>query len=178
MNASCKRFFGTMLLILACFVMKPNPAAAQTPSPVVVTNATTKPVPTKDVDNAGRAPFTLACSTTSFTLAAQAACSLGTVPTGKRFVIEMVDGKFTLATGTKPVSVGLQVVTAGTIRGHFFPATFLGNSVFFNRDFFVVNQPVRLYADAGTSPSFNVTISNTTSGQVGLSASGYLVTIP
>jgi hypothetical protein len=90
----------------------------------------------------------------------------------------MIDGKFVVATGTKPISIGLQVVTAGTSRAHFFPATFLGNSAFFNGDYFVVNQQVRLYADAGTSPFFIVTISNTTSGQVGLNASGYLVTIP
>src|SRR2546421_253029 len=106
MNACCKRFFGTTLLILACVVMKPNTAAAQTPTPVVVTNATTKP------------------------------------------------------------------------RDHFFPATFQGNSVNFGGDYFTVNQPTRLYADAGTSSVFSITISNTTAGSIELTVSGYLVTIP
>lgn len=133
----------------------------------------------QDVNTPGLQPFHASCTTSTFDSSGRASCTFATpVPSGKRLVIETISGDLDLATGTSPVEILLQGVSGGTGWETLFPATFQGSSAFFFGDHYAVNQLVRLYADAGTAPFFNLTISNTTAGFVDLEASGYLINTP
>jgi hypothetical protein len=133
----------------------------------------------RDADNPALQPFITECSTGVFDFAGRGSCTLAMVPNGKRFVIETISGSLQLGTGIKPISIDLQVVSGAAAADNFFPATFQGNSAFFTGDFYTVYQAVRLYANAGTTPFFNLTLSNGTPVAVGeLTAAGYLVNVP
>jgi len=151
------------------------------PSSIGVQNAkdlSSLPIPLlqQDTDNPARQPFTLECTISTFDTSGKGFCLLDPIPTGKRFVIEAVSGGVTTTPGIKPIQLNLQVNTAGTFRDYFFSATFQGTSSFFG-DSFVVYQPVRIYADGGSTSVFNVTMSNTISTLFELVVSGYLISV-
>lgn len=133
----------------------------------------------RDVDQPALQPFSTECSTGAFDSSGRGSCTLATVPSGKRFVIETISGSLQLGTGIKPISIDLQVISAGIDHDNIFPATFQGNSAFFTGDYWTVYEPTRLYADAGTTPFFNLTLSNASPiGSGFITAAGYLVNVP
>lgn len=135
------------------------------------------PLLQQDTDNPARQPFTQECTVSTLDTAGRGFCSLDTVPTGKRFIIETVSGGLNTTPGIKPTQISLQVNTTGTVRAYFFSATFRGNSSFFG-DSFVVNQPVRIYADSSTTSVFNVTMSSPAPCAFDFVISGYLISVP
>jgi hypothetical protein len=90
-------------LFLALCIMAPAAGYSQTtkpPADVKVTNSSAEPVPTRDVDNSARQPFTVGL--VSFNN------NTFQVPAGKRLVIEYVSGRGVLVQGLTYVQVALQ----------------------------------------------------------------------
>jgi hypothetical protein len=150
--------FATTLgvLTLALVVLNTSPVHAQASLPVRVTNTPTvtvgntsaTPLPVRNLDHPARQPFAQECFTiTSNSL--EVDCFLGSVPSGKRWVIETVSAHITVDPPVTPYAVNLQLQGPG------------------------------LYADSGNAPvlvihtsgSFATAITNFT-------AAGYLVDLP
>jgi len=199
---------GAAVLTAVLFSMPARPAVAQHVAPVTVANV---PLPTtvtntpsvtisgspavsvgngsaaplfvQNVDDPSRQPFARGCVINSFSGAGLGSCSFENVPAGKRWVIESMSGQFTVDAGVKPVSIDVQLCSAGYATDNFFPAVLQGNSAFFFGDNFTVNQPVRLYSDnvggCHGSTFVNAEMSNATpSGFAEFILSGYLVNVP
>jgi hypothetical protein len=179
-----------MLLVVPGPVFAPGPpvglsgqvTVTNTPLPVSLSNTSSTPLFVQDVNNPDFQPFAQECVADTFDSCGRASCSFGAVPAGKRFVIDTVSGELQIASGTKPISINMQVCAAGNATDNFFPAVFQGSSSCFTGDFFTVNQRVRLYADntggCHNPPFVNVTISDGTTGTATFVASGYLVNVP
>ena len=191
----------TTLAVVFSIVPAPKVAAeriaavtvANTPLPVSVINTSlpitiagnsaATPLFVVDVNNPAQRPFSTDCVADTFDPFGRGSCTLGAVPAGKRFVIEMITGQLQLDAGAKPVSVHLQACAAGTSWDHFFPSIPQGSTPFFFGDNYTVTQQVRLYADntggcSGNAPFFNMVLSSGTDAFATFTASGYLINVP
>jgi len=142
------------------------------------------PVLVQDVNNPAFQPYATECSGRTNPASGQIfPCFLGTVPAGKRFVIESISGTVMMRPGTKPTSIRLLNSTNGRITNNYFPATFQNsvmdqNNIYIG-DSFTVNQSVRLYVDAGYNPQVVISSSGFISMETcDITVSGYLVNVP
>lgn len=143
----------------------------------------------EDVNGPALQPFAMECNAGPFQSSGNGVCPLTSVPAGKRFVIATVSGQLALSSGTKPISIGLQVCSNGKVTDNYFTASFQGNSSFFTGDYYSVSQPVVLYHDntggcsAAGAPVLNITAGNPNSGanltmSTGeFTLSGYLINV-
>jgi hypothetical protein len=99
-------------------------------------------------------------------------CSLQTIPSGKRLVIQEFDAYGNLEGGLKPVSIRL---LPGNIF-HYFTATFMGTRG--GADYFATHQETRLYVASNTTPSCAVALSSTSNEIYYCELSGFLVDVP
>jgi hypothetical protein len=142
---------------------------------VSFSNTGTTPLYIRDVDNPAHTPFlgTLFCLVPAGSVSCDASFS---VPSGSELVIESVSARADLASGERAV-VELNVTTNGVTSLFIeIPLTFQITSS--GIDTYTANQPVRLYADPGTSPALHAFLSGTSSTGVEnfrITVSGYLV---
>lgn len=151
---------GTLALLAVIGKFYAGPAIAQTVRAALV----------KNIDERGRSPYTqrLVCGTSGGSCVA----SGPTVPANTRLVVEHVTGRFEVTDGLLP---GVQMATK---EGFFFlPPTFSLRLAGIG-DFYVVNQPVLAYFDAGSFPTLSV-VSATNTGSVEIDAliTGYTVNL-
>jgi len=108
----------------------------------------------KDVDNPARQSFAVNSSATNFpSNTSSVTVQLLTVPAGKRAVIEHVSCIDFLATGNNFVRTQLQYTLGGTTQAVQFVHEFVGGSFASGVDVWSFSQPVRAYADPGTTIS-------------------------
>ncbi len=157
-------------ILLCCFALLPIAQAAPSPSNVIVVNTPASPVPVRDVDNPARQPFQAqavggfadgASSTGDITIA--------TVPAGKRLVIEHVSALGTMLPTQKVINGGSDVIWTdpfGIIDG--------------SRDYFVVSEALRVYANPGPIRCFaeRDSTAGANPNSVTFTISGYLVDCP
>lgn len=150
-------------------------------TPTVTLSPPTAALPVYDVENPARTPYqqnvVLTFSDGSFvTQNGQIP-----VPTGKVWVVELITALVQVPTEQR-VRMLLFANNGPTIAQHFFAPTLIGTD--FTHDNLVLEQPVRLYVKGdGSGSNFAVTVnatrfdgtSNTGTGTVQLSLSGYLV---
>ena len=144
--------------------------------------ANTTPFPVTAADNPALQPYTDSCFISTFSYDGFGYCSFdgGTVPVGKRFVIETVSGEVSVAPGVKPL-IQLQYCTAVKQAYFALPAALQANNIMgASGDVYVASQQVRLYADNSCSkvaPAVRVDL-NGGGGSAVFSFSGYLVNLP
>lgn len=179
--------FATTLgvLALALVVLNTSPVHAQASLPVRVTNTPTvtvgntsaTPLPVRNLDHPARQPFAQECFTiTSNSL--EVDCLLGSVPSGKRWVIETVSAHITVDPPVTPYAVDLQLQGPGLATDNFLLAHAQGKDSL-ARDVYVVSQQVGLYADSGNAPVLVIhTSGNFATAITNFTAAGYLVDVP
>jgi hypothetical protein len=154
----------------------------QTPANVVVTNTPAQPVPVKDQDTPSAQPFYWQGQ--PFIAAGQKYIGVFVpVPAGKRLVIEQVSAFALISSGLSGMVPRLQV-TGGvaSMPNVFVPMTFVGNEP--GTTLFAVTQPMRMYADGGTSVSVVLVRSTDLNGNYSgmvtstISLIGHLVNLP
>jgi hypothetical protein len=121
--------------------------------------------PVRDVDNPARQPFQVNLSDRIVSELSDAPLELAVVPQGKRLVIEhaSVRGLFGAETagGDIPSIIEIGVVTLqnGVPAEHQLVPTIVKSNAEQNRvDVFVASQPMRAYADPGTTVSLRVSV--------------------
>jgi len=112
---------------------------------------------------------------------------LAQVPQGKRLVIEHISFRFVVAHGTSNdiplVVANVETAAAGNRADHELMTVRAGHIVP-GRDLFVVSEPLRLYADPGTTVSITMGLAlpqpdpDDTFGFITLAMSGYYVDVP
>jgi len=113
--------------------------------------AQTRPALVKDVNSPASQPFAANGSANFPTGSANAASTLLTVPAGKRAVIEHVSCIDFLEVGNNFVRMELRYTLGAAANKHQFVHTRVGASFASNIDVWSFSQPIRLYADAGTT---------------------------
>ena len=150
---------GCALVVIVAGAFTAGPAIAQAVRAALVSN----------VDDPGRIPYQ---AQTFCSIAAGTNCELGlpNVPPGKRLVITNVSGYVqTNEPGGSLVLAYIQSA-AGIIP---LPTTFQGSV---GASYFVFNQPVLGFYDAGTSPTVGVSVAAVGSSSVGrFRLSGYML---
>jgi hypothetical protein len=142
----------------------------------LIGNAPTTPLFTLDVENPAHNPWALpfACTVPS----GVSICSSNgfIVPTGSELVIETISAFAALPSGERP-QVFFGFVTAGGSTQITIPLTFMATTSGIIPDNYGVTQPVRIYADGGTSVSFAASESGTSAGATNFQfqASGHFV---
>ncbi|MGH9788793.1 MAG: hypothetical protein ACRD4U_08855 [Candidatus Acidiferrales bacterium] len=146
-------------------------------SSILVDNNAMNPVFVRDRDNPALQPFQADISTTiedgQF---ATANVTIANVPPSKRLVIEHVSFKGVLPVGQK--FTGVMVDLSGPGKIHFLVAAPQGSVGSF--DVFAASQPLRMYADPGTTVAVSAfrTDAAGSSGSLDFNLSGYLVDVP
>ena len=165
-------------LVLGCFALSPLAQAAAKPSPtpgpqdVNVVNTPT----VSDTDNPAKQPFQATAFQNNIdAFAIGNVAIVGTVPQGKRLIIEHVSVLGTMASLQELVLASIEVTNSGHLLSHLLTITAQGSA----GSYYVSSQEVRLYADAGTT----VFGSALRGGPFGLwsirfTISGYLVDAP
>ena len=121
--------------------------------------------PVRDVDNPARQPVQFVLTLTSNY----------TVPVGKRLVIEHVSADFGVPSGGGVKDFAISTTVGGVEVAHEMRRTV--GSVFSNGDErVVVCEPVRIYADPGTTVGASSITAGGVFGTIGIS--GYLVNLP
>jgi hypothetical protein len=113
--------------------------------------AQTRPALVKDVNSPANQPLAANAGATFGGGDSSATATLLTVPAGKRAVIEHVSCIDYLGTGNNFVRTELRYTLGGVLNRHQFVHTLVGNSFVSGIDVWSFSQPVRLYADAGTT---------------------------
>jgi hypothetical protein len=107
----------------------------------------------------------------SFSGNGNAHCDFGTLPSGKRLVLQVFETSGQVETGLKPIQIELRLDTV-----HSFTTTFMGGDG--TSDFFATHQETRLYLSSGT-PTCYVFLSNVSFlGSFKCVLSGFLVDVP
>jgi hypothetical protein len=143
---------------------------------VNVTNSSSSPVATRDVENPARNPFQRAFLVTFSPTETQKSDTF-TVPSGKRLVIEQISVDGFVASGQKVraallantnsdlATFGVEMVPQGSFPGQ--------------GDVFVGNEHLRVYADPGTTVFVTLRRNDGTGdGRFEVGLSGYLVDAP
>jgi hypothetical protein len=172
------------ILVVIGGAMNSRQAGAQGPSDGIAVRITSPlPVPTSDADNPARHPFQirLCRAISSNILCTSDGAGSDIVPNSftvpnAHLVVEYVSGNCSVLGGGQ-ISLNLKTVAGGVVGLHSFNPVqqlpiFPGVSVSY-----VVTQPTRIYADAGTEVSLNIGLFGA-SGPSGcnLELSGYTVT--
>jgi hypothetical protein len=147
---------------------------------VQVGNTTANPVLVRDANNPAFQPFQVSGAINlNDGVNAAAQSQPFTVGPGKRLVIEHISATGQLPSGQKFTSIQIFNVGGGYGTNHYLTATMMGSVSGGTIDQFATSQPVRLYADPGTSV-FAVAYRSEAAGQGGLffTVSGYLVNLP
>jgi hypothetical protein len=158
---------------------------AQQPTSVTVNNTSANPVPvdvqnqlsTKAADNPAFQAYDEFRTTTVLPGNIQADFSYD-LPVGKRLVIEFVTVSVIVPAGQNGFTV--TVFTGGISKQHYIPVISQGTDTN-GLARFVAAQQTKLFAEAGGSEAFHISIArNSSSGQflAGVSVSGHLVDIP
>ena len=181
-------------LLLGCFALSSaTQAAPSPPSPtnvnvvntpnVSVVNTTASPVPMRDVDNPARQPFQAqvrggfadgASSTGDITIA--------TVPAGKRLVIEHVSAFGTMLPTQKVINGGSNVPWHDPFSTIVLQYQWhsQGSNADGSRDYFVVSEALRVYANPGAISCFaeRNSVAGANPDSVTFTISGYFVDCP
>lgn len=163
---------GTALKILAgaaiLSVLLAEPVAAQTRAALV-----------RDVDRAAAQPFSVNRANTFVTGSTSLTVDLLTVPAGKRAVMENLSCIDYLPTGVNFVRMELSFTTDGRVALQQFVHDFVGASFSPGVDVWSFNQPMRAYADPGSTISVRA-LRRTTAGLGGVECdlSGHYVDVP
>ena len=146
-----------------------NAATAQTRAALV-----------KDVDSPASQPFAASGGVVNFPSGSlNASSTLMTVPAGKRAVIEHVSCIDFLEAGNNFVRMEMRYTLGGVAQRHQFVHTRVGTSLIGTIDVWSFSQPVRLYADAGTTLQMAaLRRSATGSGGIECQISGHYVDAP
>jgi hypothetical protein len=160
------------LFLIGSLMRSPELKATAYSSPVTVTNTSAQPVPNRDQDNPAQQPFQATASTVVAATGYVFNVPLYTVPAGKRAVIEYLSGS-----GNCNAQAGVGMVTLNTLVG--------GIGGYYNAGVqsvgdcnWIVNLPLRAYADPGTVVTANIWSFQTTTAAATLTVSGHLVNIP
>lgn len=114
--------------------------------------AQTRAALVKDVNSPPSQPFAANSGVAGFPSGANAiTVTLLTVPAGKRAVVEHVSCIDFLAVGDNFVRMEMRYTLGGVSQQHQFVHTRVGTSLIPSIDVWSLSQPVRLYADAGTT---------------------------
>jgi len=146
---------------------------------VRVGNTTNAPVLVRDVDSPGRGAFQLELDV-PIPAGSISASNSFPVPEGKRFVIEFASASVKSPTGAR-IWVRIQTSVNNSVNAHSLTPVLQGPFASGGGDFFLVSQPMRVYADSGTQLSVicdvlgAVANSNTGAAVV---MSGHLVSVP
>lgn len=166
------------VVIVANPPSNPVPTVAQGITPVEITNtasvtvANTTPLAVRDADNPARQPFQSE-SSESFPAGGDTINVFFSVPAGKRLVVEQVTASIGVLPGQHAL-MNVMTTANGNQVVHFMKPTEQGEWVGFQ--VFVVSQPVRFYADAGTQVRLQVNKNSTVGiGSATVSLSGYLI---
>jgi hypothetical protein len=154
----------TMILVAAVVVLSFAFTAFVTPKAVKAAIATL----IRDKDNAGRRPFTTNCSIVGAVFSG--ICSTLSIPGGEEVVIETVSVTGTTTTPNAPLQVLFSTTAAGV------QANYGINVVSSALSGLAVTQPVRLYADPGTS--IVCSVQTNTGFSTVCQFSGYSVSLP
>ena len=143
---------------------------------VNIGNMETNPVPVLDVNNAMQ-PFTRNLYADLNEGATEGASESFMVPFYKRLVIEYVTLRGVVPSGQKMAAILFTGIAGSEVLPNNLVLTEQG--MFGTRDRFVASLPMRAYADAGTTVSFNIYRNESGgSGSAALTISGYLVNVP
>jgi hypothetical protein len=142
---------------------------------VSVVSSTNAPVIVRDVDNAQQ-PYqeTMGAFVTGVN---GTTAGFATVPAGKRLVVEFVSVTGTVPTGQKVTSASIEDHHPNLF--HVLTVTPQGTQPVLGTDIFVASQQIRMYFEAGKSPSVSMGRDDTT-GQMGIQATitGYFINVP
>jgi hypothetical protein len=149
---------------------------------VGITNTSSSPISVRDVDNPAHNAVQGFCQITALTAGSNSCTvnlytqsssgSITTVPAGHELVIETVSSETGLATGIKPVTLGLSTELGGNTFGSISVPTFTGHLTSpAALDQYASSQQLRLYADPGTSLTWGVF----TNGDPGSNSAGIVV---
>ena len=156
----------------------PNVNIGNTPNVTISGNTSASPLFVRDVDNPARQPFQIGFPFTMNPATIQVFQSF-TVPVGKRLVIEYVS----MGSGSVPVGQHLFIILLTTVGGvgafHYVAVTPQGSLPPPNAaDTFVASQPMRVYADPGTTVNIQMQReSGVGACEPNLTVSGYLVDV-
>jgi hypothetical protein len=146
------------------------------PSSLGVSNMSGAPLYVREVDNAAHHPFAAGLSTglTCTVAPGSGVCNASlSVPSGEELVIETVSIDAFLSPGFKAIGI-IAVTTGGTGMACTLPLTFVDTISGFDQ--WIVTQPLRLYADPGST--VGVSISQNVTGAGGTNQfeiSGYTI---
>jgi hypothetical protein len=101
-------------------------------------------------------------------------CTLSTIPSQKRLVIQEFDAYGPLETGLQPIQLQFQVNIGAPF--HAFPATLTGTG--FGVNPYATHVETRLYAGPNYTPRFFVQISNSSNAVYTCTVSGFLLDVP
>jgi hypothetical protein len=132
----------------------------------------------RDVDQAARNRYNGGQLLSSIQDGADSSCASGfagvfEVPAGKRLVIEYVSGTASALAG-QPLTMSLGL-PGGVLIYSFLPSKWAGDGT---RDFFVLSQATRLYADSGPLTVCASRVGTNGSAPFNLTVSGHLVDFP
>jgi hypothetical protein len=158
-------------LILALLAPKAVHAVAATF--VQVTNTAANPVVVQDVDSAGRQPFAVTSEASQLPTVVLPALTSGGGAV-QTVVIEFVSAQCRSVSGVNTIGVPTLLTSLGAqlpnSDRYFLPAVFQGD--FIDGSYFAIAQPVTIYANPGSTVTFETTAAN--SG-CSLTLSGHLV---
>jgi hypothetical protein len=147
---------------------------------VKVTTSETSPLLMRDVDNPARHAFQLELDTL-IPQGQQTSSNSFAIPAGKRLVIEYASGTMFSPPADARLSVHIQTIVNNTVVSHYVVPSLQGSFGQNAANFYVASQPMKLYADPGTSITLITdTLGAPSDGQSGaaLVMSGYLVNVP
>lgn len=143
------------------------------PSSQGVSNTSAAPLYVRDVDNPAHHPFATSLSCNITPPASQSCASTFSVPSGVELVIETFSVSAALASGQKG-SGFIEVTTGGATVSMAVPLLFTGTFAIF--DTYAATQPLRLYADAGSTVQVGASQTGFAGGaELNFTVSGYTV---
>ena len=139
---------------------------------VTVSNTSANPVPNRDQDNPAQQPFQTTAAVAVPAVGYIFNVPLYSVPAGKRAVIEHLSGF-----GNCNPTPNVGFVTLNTLVGGQ-DGQFYGGMQSVGDCNWIVNLPLRAYADPGTEITVNVWTFQSIPSAAGVTVSGHLVNIP
>ena len=155
-----------------------------TDASVPVAFSSSSPLLIKNVEEPGRVPYQEEQGLSVLPSCNVQICGLtytfATVPTGQRLVIKSVNVSLNMNTGGTFLSALLSGYLGGTIQQFSLPPTLVYLNKNVGTDYWVSQQQVELYVDAGYAPTVVLGMDGThgTSAQGSATLVGYFVTLP
>ena len=175
--------FGAGILTLGVLILAaPRAAHAIAATLVLITNTSSNPVPTFNIEEPARIPYANSFSgTPANSNQCQVVFLQESVPAGKTRAIEMISSAIYVTAGAKPfldvTYNGYQTSNGTGAIEVFLPLTLMYSTTgSAGQDFYVTTQPVRLYVPAGYGLNATACAAGGNVANLNLSTSGYTIT--